>query len=138
MIDVSPLAKALAQLEKSLRYAASDAIRQDKDLRELIRAAAIQAFEFTYDLAVKMSRRQLGEIEPDPDILHQMTLLDLMRTAANAGLVRDALAFRRYRELRNITSHTYDGVKAEEVMAGIPPFVEDIRFLLTELQRRNP
>ncbi len=37
-----------------------------------------------------------------------------MRDAADAGIVRDALSYIRYRELRNKTSHTYDADRAEE------------------------
>lgn len=137
MIDFSSLESALGQLETSRRYLHSAAARADEELRRQFRAAAIQAFEFTYELSVKMIRRQLETIVLNPPELREMAFLDLMRTAADAGLVRDPRPFRVYREKRNITSHTYDAEKAEEVLSVIEPFVGDVHFLLAELRRRN-
>jgi nucleotidyltransferase substrate binding protein (TIGR01987 family) len=137
MLDCSPLEAALAQLEKSLRYLNSDAARTDPELRKQFRAAAIQGFEFTYELAVKMIRRQLMEIAAGPTAPHEMAFMDFIRTAADAGLVRDVAPFRVYREKRNVTSHTYSDVRAEAVVAGLDEFVSDMHFVLAELKRRN-
>jgi hypothetical protein len=67
----------------------SNAARGDAELRRQFRAATIQAFEFTYELAMKMIRRQLAEIIPNPAELPQMPFMDFIRTAADAGLVRE-------------------------------------------------
>jgi len=136
-LDTSTFERALAQLEKSYDYLHSDRAREDSDLREQFRAAAIQAFEYTYELAVKMIRRQLGQIVANPAELREMAFLDLMRTAVDAGLIREAPPFRVYREMRNMTSHTYDSERAEEVVAVIDDFMHDLRFLLEELRKRN-
>ena len=61
---------------------------------------------------------------------------DLPR-AADAGLVRAAPPFRIYREKRNVTSHAYDENRAEQMVRDMDAFVDDMRFLLTELKRRN-
>lgn len=137
MIDLSAFESAVSQLERSLRYLGSDASRADPELRQQFRAATIQAFEFTYELAIKMVRRQLDEIVANPGELRQLTFMDLMRVAAEAGLVRAAPPFRLYREKRNMTSHTYDAEKAEDVLSVLPAFLQDVRFVLYELQRRN-
>jgi len=137
-LDCSALERAIAQLEKSYSYLDSDLSRQDPDLRDQFRAATVLAFEFTYEVAVKMIRRQLGQIVATPSALREMAFMDLIRTAADAGLVRDATPFKVYRELRNITSHTYDADKAEEIVQEIQAFLADVRFILAELQRRNP
>jgi|SRR5665213_1096717 len=138
MLDYSPLENALAQLEKSFAYLNSDAARNDSDLHQTFRAATIQAFEFTYELATKMILRQLEEIVANPAELRKVAFMDFIRTAADSGLVREAPPFRIYREKRNITSHTYNEESAEEVVAIIPDFITDIRFVLAELKRRNP
>jgi len=137
MLDYSSLQKAVAQLETSLGYLRSDAAGRDPGLRTQFRAATIKAFEYTYELGVRMIRRQLNEIVANPGELHEINFLDLMRRAADAGLVRAAPPFRVYREKRNITSHAYDEARAEEVVAGLDDFVADMRFLLGELERRN-
>jgi len=124
-------------LQKSLAYAESDLARNDPELRKQFRAAAIQAFEFTYEVAVRMLRRQLEQIVAVPAELREMPFMELIRTGADAGLVRDVAAFRVYREMRNITSHAYDESKAEQVFSALRPFVADVRFLLNELRHRN-
>ena len=137
-LDYSSLEDALAQLQRSFDYLHGDLARTDSGLREQFRAATIQAFEFTYELAVKMIQRQLAQIVANPDALREMDFADRMRDAADAGIVRDALAFIRYRELRKKTSQTYDADRAEATVSVIDEFLRDVRFLLQQLQKRNP
>ena len=137
-LDLSSLEDALGQLEKSLAYYHSDTARKDKGLREQFRAACIQAFEFTFELAYKFTRRQLAQIVPARESLAQMSYPDLIRSAADAGLVRDVKRFLLYRDKRNLSSHTYDFKKAEEVISILDDFQKDISFLVSELKRRNP
>jgi nucleotidyltransferase substrate binding protein (TIGR01987 family) len=134
---VKPFEKALGQLEKSLYYVSSELASRDVELRQQFRAAAIQAFEYTYELSFKMLRRMLEQIVPNPGELREMAFMDLIRTAAEAGLIQDVAAFRVYREMRNITSHTYDEEKAEQMLTVLDQFVIDMRFILVELERRN-
>ena len=136
-LDYASLESAVAQLQRSFDYLHSDLARKDAGLREQFRAAAIQAFEFSYELAIKMIRRQLALIVANPGALRETDFADLMRDAADAGIVRDAPAYMRYREMRNTTSHTYDARRAEEVVAAIDEFLHDMRHLLTKLEERN-
>ena len=136
-LDYSSLESAVAQLQGSFDYLHSDLARDDAGLREQFRAATIQAFEFTYELAVKMVRRQLARIVANPDAMRMMDFADLMRDAADAGLVRDAPSWMRYREMRNRTSHTYDAERAEETVATMDEFLRDVRHLLNALGERN-
>ena len=137
-LDYSSLESAVAQLQRSFDFLHGDLARTDPDLREQFRAATIQAFEFTYELAVKMIQRQLAQIVANPDALREMDFADRMRDAADAGIVRDAPSYVRYRELRNKTSHTYDADWAEKTVSVIDEFLRDVRFLVQELQKRNP
>ncbi|WP_419933620.1 HI0074 family nucleotidyltransferase substrate-binding subunit [Candidatus Palauibacter sp.] len=136
-LDFSPLTNAVGQLERSLAYLNSDLAREDAGLREQFRAAAIQAFEFSYELSVKMIRRQLAAIVARPAALHQIDFADLMRDAADAGIIRDARTYIRYREMRNRTSHTYNADRAEEAVVAMPGFLGDMQLLLAELEQRN-
>jgi len=135
-LDVSSLRNALTALEKSLKFLASE-MAKDPDLREQFRAAAIQAFEFTHELAYKMLKRQLEQMSADPAAIDTMGYMDVIRAGAEAGLVRDIARYRDYREKRNITSHTYDQAKAEEIVSVLNDFRDDVRHLLAELERRN-
>jgi nucleotidyltransferase substrate binding protein (TIGR01987 family) len=136
-LDIAPLEKAIGQLQKSLTYLNSEMARQDENLREQFRGAAIQAFEYTYELGLKMLRRQLEQIVSNPAEIREMNFLDFIRAAAEAGLVKDVPGYRLYREKRNITSHTYDLHKAEELLDIMDGFMLEMRFLLTELKKRN-
>ncbi len=136
-LDISPFEKALGQLEKSLSYLHSELAAGDADLRAQFRAATIQAFEYSYELGLKMLRRQLEEIALNPAEIREMVFMDMIRTGAEAGLVLDVPGYRVFREKRNMTSHTYDEAKAEEVLAVLEDFVKEMHFLRDELKRRN-
>jgi nucleotidyltransferase substrate binding protein (TIGR01987 family) len=135
-LDLTPLRNALRALDKSVAFLNSD-LANNPELREQFRSAAIQAFEFTYELAYKMLKRQLEEELPSQAGLRGETFMFLIRTGAEAGLIRNVARFRAYRDTRNITSHTYDPRKAEEVVSVLPEFLEDCHYLLDRLTERN-
>ena len=135
-LDLSSLRDALAALNTSLRYLESE-LAADPGLRDQFRAAAIQAFEFTYELAFKFMKRQLEQIVPVPAAVDEMTFMQVVRASAEAGLVPDVSRFHDYREARNITSHSYDRQKAQRIAAELPRFAQDVEALLAQLQARN-
>lgn len=136
-LNFQSLQRAVAQLEKSYGYLHSDMARDNAELRDEFRSATIQKFEYTYELAVTMIRRQLSEIVSDPMRLRSIVFNDLMREAEDAGIIADANAFSLYRAMRNETSHTYDETTAEKVAAEAGDFLSDMRFLLKQLERLN-
>ncbi|MEO5706142.1 MAG: nucleotidyltransferase substrate binding protein [Alteraurantiacibacter sp.] len=129
MIDLSPLVSAVARLDEGLE-------RYNRDTSdEQIRDGLIQRFEFTYDLAHKMMRRVLESKAANPEEIDRMGFPDLIRTACEQGLVTgDWPQWRAWRDMRNITSHTYDEAKALQVVAGIPLFLAEV-LALTRLLR---
>jgi nucleotidyltransferase substrate binding protein (TIGR01987 family) len=135
-LDLSSLRDALAALDVSLGYLDSDAAA-DPGLRDQFRAAAIQAFEFTYEPAFKFMKRQLARSVPVPSAVDELGFMQVVRAAAEAGLVADVSRFHEYREARNITSHSYDRQKAQRIVAGLPRFADDVRYLLSRLEARN-
>lgn len=136
-LQTEPFEKALAQLRKSMDYLQSQASAKDPELSAQFRAACIQGFEYSYELAVKMIRRQLSEMVASPQELSQLTFADVMRAAGDAGLIPDVKRFLVYRDARNQTSHTYDENTAEEVIHVLADFLQDAAFLLHQLQQRN-
>ena len=71
------------------------------------------------------------------DEIDRIPFADLIRTGNAQGLLRnDWPAWRRFREMRARTSHTYDARSAAEVAAAIPAFLEEAEHLYAELQRR--
>lgn len=102
-----------------------------------LRAGAIQAFEFTYEVAYKMLKRYLEMTDPNPSSIDAMTFNDLIRTGYEKGLIKSELVvWKEYRKERGTISHTYDEDKAVEVFAYIPGFLVDAKYLFTALQDR--
>jgi nucleotidyltransferase substrate binding protein (TIGR01987 family) len=136
-LDLSALEKATAQLEKSMKYLGSDAAKNDRDLYEQFRAATIQGFEYTYELCIKTIRRQLARIVANPGELREIEFMDLIRTAYEAGIVANPVSFKTYREMRNITSHTYDEAKAEDVIKITASFMKEVKSTIEQIKKRN-
>jgi len=84
-----------------------------------------------------MLKRYLKETAGSPDEIERMPFADLIRTGSAQGLLRgDWPAWRRFREMRTRTSHTYDANTASQVVAGIPAFLQEAEHLLAELRQR--
>ena len=64
-----------------------------------------------------------------------MAFQDMIRTGNERGLLLgDWPAWRKYREMRSRTSHTYDEEVAIEVVKGIPAFLQEAAHLLQRLR----
>lgn len=135
-LDLSPLEKSLSRLNTSISYLRSCA-PEDAELRIQFQQSVIQAFEFTYGVAVAMIDRALAESARDADSLRDMDFPDRMREAAGMGLIRDPRDFLEYRRKRNITSHAYNEELAESVLSGVDDFAADAAFLLARLREQN-
>ncbi len=99
----------------------------------LARDGCIQRFEYTYELCVKSIRRQLEEMSDSPGEIDALGYKDMLRMAAERGLVRDAMPWFGFRELRNTTSHAYNPEKAAQVYSGIPAFLREAQALVARL-----
>jgi hypothetical protein len=63
-LEISPYEKALGQLRESLNYLGSPAAKKDAALYAQFRAASIQAFEYSYELAINMIRNERCQSDP--------------------------------------------------------------------------
>jgi nucleotidyltransferase substrate binding protein (TIGR01987 family) len=131
MLDTTALANTVRRLSEGLARYQSDTA--DAQLRD----GLIQRFEFTYELSHRVLRRYLASIAASPDEIARMAFADMIRTANAQGLLRgDWPAWRRFREMRTRTTHTYEERVATEVVSAIPDFLAEIEHLLGELERR--
>lgn len=132
-LDLTPLENAITRLSEGLA-------RYEKDTSdEQIRDGLIQRFEFSYEISHKMLKRHLEAVSPSPEQFDGMAFADLIRSGNEQGLLLgDWPKWRNYREMRGKTSHTYDEAVAIEVVQDIPAFLEEARYLLKQLQARNP
>jgi nucleotidyltransferase substrate binding protein (TIGR01987 family) len=106
---------------------------QGDPLKPHLRSAVIQSFEFSYELSVRAVRRVLIERAPSADLVRDLSFNDLLRRALDAGLPMEYDAGRRWRDMRNVTSHAYDEERAQAVAVQAPAFAADAGRLLDEL-----
>ncbi len=136
-LDLSSLERAIAQLRKSLDFAHSDLARRDPELGLQLRAAAIQAFEFTYELSWKMLKRHMEAVVANPAEVDGWSFAELIHAGHEHGLLHSPWpVWRDYRKARGATSHTYDESKAKEVFEVLPGFLEEASILLERLITR--
>ena len=137
-LDLTPLDDAIAQLEEAIEYHGSDLASGDPALKLHLRAAATQAFEFTYELSFKMVKRHLEQVSPNPAEFDEMSFKAIMREAFRRGLVQSEVSiWDKYRMLRGTTSHTYNAAKAQMVFESLPAFLREAGFLRDQLKQRN-
>lgn len=130
-LDFSSFEKALTSLHRVLER--SHSVPNDEDIRD----ACIQRFEYTYELAYKMLKRQLEQELPSREELDHLPFKELIRLGAERGLITAPQRWFDYRDKRNITSHTYDEAKAREVFGVLPDFAADASELLDRLKIRH-
>lgn len=127
-LDITPLVTAVSRLEEALEFHRRD------PAQTVIRDGLIQRFEFTYEIGHKILKRYLEATSPSPEQFDRMPFADLIRVANERGLLLgDWPRWRRYREMRAKTSHTYDEPTAVDVVTGIEPFLHEVRYLRDQL-----
>jgi nucleotidyltransferase substrate binding protein (TIGR01987 family) len=135
-IDLSTLRKALAQLSEAISF--WQARVEGDPLKPHLRSSVIQSFEFSYELSVRAARRVLIERAETADLVRDLSFNDLIRRAMDAGFPMTLDAWRRWRDLRNGTSHAYDEERAQAVAMGALAFTDDANQLLAHLLATTP
>ena len=136
-LDLTPLEDAVAQLEEALDVYHSDLALNHPRLKRHLRAAVIQAFEFTYELSFRMLRRYLEFASANPAEIDELVFNDVVREAYRQSLLRSELPeWLEFRRNRGTTSHTYNEEKAQEVFESVPNFLQEARYLLNRLHER--
>jgi len=133
VIDLAPLRKALDALEGALHYWQIEP--DDSERKPHLRAGVIQSFEFSYELAVRSLRRVLMERAIAAPPVADLSFNDLLRAAADADLLPDAMTWRRWRDWRNRTGHSYDEAQAQAIAEAAQAFLAEARPLQERLQR---
>ncbi len=130
-LNIDNFDKAIFRLEEGM------ATYQADTTQTLIRDGLIQRFEFTYELSHKTLKRYLEFASPTPEQYDSMPFQELIRSGNEQGLLLGAWpSWKGYRDMRSKTSHTYDEEIALEVIAGIPGFIVEARYLRDKLRAR--
>jgi nucleotidyltransferase substrate binding protein (TIGR01987 family) len=93
-----------------------DALRQEKT--EYTRDAALQRFEFTFELLWKAMKAN-----SDSAGLPVYSPRDSLRSAFQLGLVEDRPEWFSMLEDRNVASHTYSEATGEAIFSRLPSYV---------------
>ena len=127
---------ALENAEKRLQEMLARYNKEHED--EAVRDSVIQRFEFTYSIALKTLRKYFIERAFVLEEVNQMSFNEMIRTASQLNLLVSNLEkWTVYREMRNMTSHTYDEEIALQVVSIIPDFIKEIAYLITRLKESN-
>ena len=128
-LDISALENAETRLQEMLtRY-------KKESYDEAVRDSVIQRFEFTYSIVLKTLRKYFMERAFILDNINQMSFNEMIRTASQLNLIKSNLEkWTIYREMRNMTSHTYDEVVALQVVNIIPDFSDEVAYLIASLK----
>ncbi len=131
MLDLSPLTSAIQRLDEGmLRYLSDTSDSQ-------IRDGLIQRFELTYELSHKMLKRYLESASASPSEFDGAEFSYLIRTANEQGLLLGNWSdWKKFRDMRAKTSHTYDEDVALVVVAGIAAFQKEAHFLHKQISAR--
>ena len=130
-LDLSSYEKAQASLKKAFKR--SEANDDDTELRD----ASIQRFEYTFEIAWKMLKRQLELDIANKSEVDAFSKKTLFRVGAERALLKDVEAWFDFLEKRNLTTHTYDEACAADVYASIANFIGAADYLLEQLKKRN-
>jgi nucleotidyltransferase substrate binding protein (TIGR01987 family) len=130
-LDLQPLERAIQRLDEGWE-------RYQLDITDTqIRDGLIQRFEFTYEIGHKMLKRYLEYASPTPAMYDEMSFADLIRSGNEQALLLGAWPdWKRYRDMRSKTSHTYDEDVALEVVGGIASFLAEARYLRDQIRVR--
>lgn len=96
----------------------------------------IQCFEFSYELAWKTLRRALIA-QQGASALTGVDKAELFRVAARQGWLNSPQKWLDYNAARNMTSHAYDRVIAEDIYAIAVEFLSEVRILENHLRQRG-
>jgi len=133
ILDLSPLGNAIARLDQGLKRYQGE--RHDTQIRD----GLTLRLKWAYEQCHKMLRRSLEARAATPGEFYEADFQFIIRSANEQGLLLgDWPKWRGYRQMRAKTSHTYDEDVALEVVASIPAFLEEARYLMARLEQHHP
>ncbi|MDR0632206.1 MAG: nucleotidyltransferase substrate binding protein [Holosporaceae bacterium] len=132
-LDITSLKNAIEALRKSIDVYKKNCT-EDIDLSESLRSGVIQNFEVAYELSWKFMKRWL-EINISPDIILGVTRKEFYRIAAENSLITDVEKWWDFHKVRNRTSHTYDGIVAEDILKTAFEFLPHAKDFVSRMER---
>ncbi|MEA1960747.1 MAG: nucleotidyltransferase substrate binding protein [Bacillota bacterium] len=137
-LELSSLTKSIDSLNRALKITADKTLQGEAGPDEiaLLKAGAIQNFEFTYELCWKFMKRWI-ETNVSAEIVDGVPRRELFRLSVENRLIMDVDEWMEFHRARNITSHTYDQEIAEEVYQIAKKFLISAMDFSERLERVN-
>lgn len=137
-LDLTALRQSITSLADSLEVVSDPTWfnQQSSKVRNTLISGVVKNFEFVYEISTKMIKRVIEMEAANPAEVDESHFRDVLRMAAEKGLIADVEVWFRYRKMRNITSHTYDHEKALQVYRDTLAFIVDAQQLLQKLESR--
>lgn len=120
-LSLVPAKKAISSLNKAL----------EQPKNEFTRDAAIQRFEYSFELCWKLLKRYFNLSTG----LEEFQIKNIFREAAKQGLINNLDNWFSYHTARNLTAHTYNEQTAEETFQAAKKFAIDANLLLQNLEK---
>jgi nucleotidyltransferase substrate binding protein (TIGR01987 family) len=129
--DLYGLEACLRDLDEMLAHA------EEAKENKAVRYAIVKTFELTYEMSVKSLRKYLIARSTKSDEAANFDFQDLIRLGDQHGLLRSGWPeWKRFRENRSRTVHTYSEAVALQINAQLRDFSEEARVLLRNLRQR--
>ncbi|MCX7648103.1 MAG: nucleotidyltransferase substrate binding protein [Elusimicrobiales bacterium] len=136
-LDFTSFEKAISSLRFALDFINSDEFNNfSEEKKNIIKAGAIQNFEFTYELSWKFIQRYLKE-NINKEIIEGLSRRELFKYAKEKKLIDDIVLWLTFHQARNETSHIYDQQKSDEIIKIAGKFLPEAEKLLFILKSKN-
>jgi len=135
-LTVSAFEKAINQMIQAVEFADKHKALGEMDYFKLLRTAAIQSFEYSYDIGQKLIRRYIEVADAYEDENRHQDFRDYARIAAEYGLIKDPEEWVEFREWRNDASHAFDEDLAQELFNTLPSTIKSMRYTCNQLREK--
>lgn len=135
-LKINSLKKSVSALERTInayKKVTGDDL-YDEEIKEATRAGVIQNFEVAYEQSWKMMKRWIKE-NRNPAGLEGFNMREIYRLSAEFILIDDVEKWMGFHRARNLTSHTYDEVTAEDTISTAIEFLPYANALVERLER---
>lgn len=136
-LSYTSLEKSIIALETGIEiYNKKKSQEVTQEEIEIIKSGIIQNFEISYEIAWKLMKKWLEE-NIGREAIDGISRKELFRIAAQNKLIEDIEKWFIFHEARNLTSHDYDGIKAEDVFKEalkFPSFARKLQERLEEVK----
>lgn len=133
-LNFCSLQKAIVALENGITIYNRKKDMVETEEIEIIKSGVIQNFEVCYEISWKLMKKYL-EDSIGASTVDGVSRKELFRIASQNKLITDIEKWFIFHQARNMTSHDYDGIKAEEVFNVALEFLPYARDLQERLEK---